>query len=142
MKNKRTLVLILTMTFSPFLIAALLSSDYSPHQLSQKNNGEFLTTEVYLDSEHNASAWHLVIQQDNHVGLEKLKNIKIALGKRSDLVDIITVEKLASAAPSTSASIAAYIAMPTGQLLLSYKQQDIGKPLYKDLKHLLRSNSK
>jgi hypothetical protein len=133
MKNKRTLVLILTMTFSPFLIAALLSSEYSPHQLSQKNNGEFLTTEVYVDSEHNSSSWHLVIQQDNHIGLEKLKKIKIALGKRSDLVDIITVEKLDSAA---------YIATPTGQLLLSYQQENIGKPLYNDLKHLLRSNSK
>ena len=77
MKNKRTLVLILTMTFSPFLIAALLSSDYSPHQLAQKNNGEFLTTEVYLDGENNTSAWHLVIQQGNHIGLEKLKKIKM-----------------------------------------------------------------
>ncbi|OUS40064.1 hypothetical protein A9R00_07930 [Oleispira antarctica] len=140
MTNKKTLTLIVAMTFSPFLIAALLSSDYSPHQLSQKNNGKFLTTEVYLENKPSSFNWHLVIQQDNHVGLEKLNNIKIALGKRSDLVDIITVENLSTAAPSTST--AAYIATPTGQLLLSYKQQDIGKPLYKDLKHLLRSNSK
>lgn len=133
MSNHKTLFLILGMTFSPFLIAALLSSDYLSSTLSQKNNGEFVTTPTYLENKASPLHWHLVIQQDNRTGRDKIENIKTALGKRSDLVDIIIVKSLDSAA---------YIATPEGQLLLSYQQAEIGKPLYQDLKHLLRSNSK
>jgi hypothetical protein len=133
MTNNKTLFLILGMTFSPFLIAALLSSEYFSSQLAQKNNGEFVTTSTYLKNKVSPLHWHLVIQQDNNSGIDKIEKIKTALGKRSDLVDIIIVKDLDSAA---------YIATPEGQLLLSYQQAEIGKPLYQDLKHLLRSNSK
>ena len=131
--NHRTLFLILGMTVCPFLIAALLSSEYFSSTLSQKNNGLFVTTPTYLENKPSPLHWHLVIQQDNSTGREKIENIKTALGKRSDLVDIVIVKDLDSAA---------YIATPEGQLLLSYQQSEIGKPLYQDLKHLLRSNSK
>jgi hypothetical protein len=133
MTNHKTLFLILGMTFSPFLIAALLSSEFFSSTLSQKNNGKFVTTPIYLENKPSPLHWHLVVQQDNSTGREKIENIKTALGKRSDLVDIVIVKELDSAA---------YIATPEGQLLLSYQQTDIGKPLYQDLKHLLRSNSK
>lgn len=133
MSKHRTLFVILAMTFSPFLIAAILSSEYFSSTLSQKNNGEFVTTPIYLENKSSPLHWHLVIQQDNTAGIQKIEKIKTALGKRSDLVDIIIVKKLDSAA---------YIATPQGQLLLSYQQAGIGKPLYQDLKHLLRSNSK
>lgn len=133
MTNNKTLFLILGMTFSPFLIAALLTSDYFSNKLTQKNNGNFVTEPTYLENKLSPLHWHLVIQENNTLGLEKVKNIKTALGKRSDLVDIVIVKNLDSAA---------YIATPEGQLLLAYQQADIGKPLYQDLKHLLRSNTK
>ena len=133
MTNNKTLFLILGMTFSPFLIAALLTSDYISHKLTQNNNGDFVTVPTYLENESSPFHWHLVIEENNNIGLEKIEKIKKALGKRSDLVDIVIVKKLDSAA---------YIATPDGQLLLAYQQADIGKPLYQDLKHLLRSNTK
>jgi hypothetical protein len=132
-------------TVSPFLIAALLNSDYFSQQLSRKQSGEFLTTAIYLpinshlDSQLDPEKWHLVtsINHDNHNEIiTKLKKIKTALGKRSDRIDILTTKI------EYPQNKSVYIATPKGQLLLGYQDKDIGKPLYQDLTHLIRSNSK
>ena len=144
MNNNKTLFLIMATTLLPFLIAAILNSDYFSQQLSRKQNGEFLTTEIYLPTQINPNKplnqqkWHLVtsITHDNHKEiLKKLNKIKTALGKRSDRVDILTTELEYSPTKSV------YIATPKGQLLLAYQDKDIGKPLYQDLTQLIRSNS-
>jgi len=138
MKNNKVLLLILATTFSPFLIAGLLSHENFSHLLNQKQYGTFLTESVFIqqDTDENIKhdIWHLVTHSDNSDALNKLKNIKIALGKRQDQVDIIRSTHI----PKDKT----YITLPNGKLLLAYDQKDVGKPLYKDLKHLIRSNQK
>jgi hypothetical protein len=151
MKNNKVLVLILTITFSPFLIAAILTTDYFSQQLDQKQYGEFLTSEFYLpklDAEvsdpisTSAGQWQLVISPA-HINYDaisnKLNKIKTALGKRSDLVNVLSTTDI-NAKPLASENTV-YIATPNGQLLLAYRNEQVGKPLFKDLSHLLRSNN-
>lgn len=154
MKNNKILLLILATTFSPFLIAAILTTDYFSHKLDQKQYGEFLEAEIYLplnDEAITKNQWQLVISSShkNHDALfDKLKKIKTALGKRSELVNVLSTNE--STIESTNNMIngklrrgdnTVYIATPKGQLLLAYKNEQVGKPLYKDLSHILRSNS-
>jgi hypothetical protein len=154
MKNNKVLLLILTITFSPFLIAAILTTDYFSDQLGQWQHGEFLTTEFYIpksgsnssetdSSETNSSPqWQLVISpaHKNYDAITvKLKNIKTALGKRSDLVKVLSTTDINSKPLASEETV--YIATPEGQLLLAYGVEQVGKPLFKDLSHLLRSNS-
>jgi hypothetical protein len=134
MKNNKVLLLILATTFSPFLIAGLLTSDYFSSQLSQKQHGTFLTESIFIQQDLNKDIWHLVTHSENKEILSKLEKIKIALGKRQDQVDVISSTAIAK---DTT-----YITLPSGELLLAYSHKDIGKPLYKDLKHLIRSNQK
>jgi hypothetical protein len=166
MKNNKVLLLILIITFSPFLIAAILTTDYFSDQLGQWQHGEFLTTEFYIpksgsentdslsnnsesnNSESNGSAvnsspqWQLVISpahKNYDVVTVKLNNIKTALGKRSDLVKVLSTTDINSKPLASEDTV--YIATPEGQLLLAYSVEQVGKPLFKDLSHLLRSNS-
>ena len=151
MKNNKVLVLILTITFSPFLIAAILTTDYFSQQLDQKQYGEFLTSEFYLPKleaevsdpiSTSAGQWQLVISPA-HINYDaisnKLNKIKTALGKRSDLVNVLSTTDI-NAKPLASENTV-YIATPNGQLLLAYRNDQVGKPLFKDLSHLLRSNN-
>lgn len=151
MKNNKVLVLILTITFSPFLIAAILTTDYFSQQLDQKQYGEFLTSEFYLPKleaevsepiSTSAGQWQLVISPA-HINYDaisnKLNKIKTALGKRSDLVNVLSTTDI-NAKPLASENTV-YIATPNGQLLLAYRNEQVGKPLFKDLSHLLRSNN-
>ncbi|MFT4763335.1 MAG: hypothetical protein ACI9OH_000421 [Oleispira sp.] len=151
MKNNKVLVLILTITFSPFLIAAILTTDYFSQQLDQKQYGEFLTSEFYLPKleaevsdpiSTSAGQWQLVISPA-HINYDaisnKLNKIKTALGKRSDLVNVLSTTDI-NAKPLASENTV-YIATPNGQLLLAYRNEQVGKPLLKDLSHLLRSNN-
>jgi hypothetical protein len=138
-------------TCLPFLIAAILTTDYFSHQLDQKQYGEFLTTEVNIsrsDSDHTnpvsniANQWQLVISPAHkhyHAMSNKLNKIKIALGKRSDLVKVISESSIDT--PQLASESTVYIATPNGQLLLAYRDEQVGKPLFKDLTHLLRSNN-
>jgi hypothetical protein len=149
MKNNKVLLLILIITFSPFLIAAILTTDYFSDQLGQWQHGEFLTTEFYIpksgsnSSEANSSPqWQLVISpaHKNYDAVTvKLNNIKTALGKRSDLVKVLSTTDINSKPLASEDTV--YIATPEGQLLLAYSIEQVGKPLFKDLSHLLRSNS-
>jgi hypothetical protein len=148
MKNNKVLLLILTTTFSPFLIAAILTTDYFSQQLDQKQYGEFLTTEFFLpisasaDHSNNPPQWQLVISpaHKNYEAISnKLNNIKTALGKRSDLVHVLSTATINTKALASDNTV--YIATPKGQLLLAYSNDQIGKPLFKDLNHLLRSNN-
>lgn len=151
MKNNKILLLILTITFSPFLIAAILTTDYFSQQLDQKQHGKFLTTEFYLsniESEHsrllpdNPTQWQLVISpahKNYNTIYNKLRNIKTALGKRSDLVNLLSTADIDAKELTSKNTV--YIATPKGQLLLAYSNEQIGKPLFKDLSHLLRSNN-
>jgi hypothetical protein len=161
MKNNKVLLLILATTFSPFLIAAILTTDYFSQQLEQKQFGEFLTTEFYLPSSVTAESsslpdhsiannsmfttprqWQLVISPA-HKNYEsfanKLTNIKTALGKRSDLVNVLSTDSINTQPLASTNTV--YIATPKGQLLLAYRNDQVGKPLFKDLNHLLRSNN-
>jgi hypothetical protein len=156
MKNNKVLLLILATTFSPFLIAAILTTDYFSQQLEQKQFGEFLTTEFYLPSSTAAESnslsdhsmlttpqqWQLVISPA-HKNYEsfanKLSNIKTALGKRSDLVNVLSTDSINTQSLASTNTV--YIATPKGQLLLAYRNDQVGKPLFKDLNHLLRSNN-
>jgi hypothetical protein len=151
MKNNKVLLLIIAVTCSPFLVAAILTTDYFSHQLDQKQYGEFLTTEINIsrsDSEHTnpaskaANQWQLVISpaHKNYDAISnKLNNIKIALGKRSDLVKVVSESSIDT--PQLASESTVYIATPNGQLLLAYHDEQVGKPLFKDLTHLLRSNN-
>jgi hypothetical protein len=150
-KNNKVLLLIIAVTCSPFLVAAILTTDYFSHQLDQKQYGEFLTTEInisrsdsaYTNPESNmANQWQLVISpahKDYGAMLNKLNKIKIALGKRSDLVKVISESSIDT--PQLASDSTVYIATPNGQLLLAYRNEQVGKPLFKDLTHLLRSNN-
>ncbi len=155
MKNHKVLMLILATTFSPLLIAAILTTDYFSQQLEQKQYGKFLSTEIYLsdiiEDESKLSSylntlpqkqWQLVISP-NHKNFQpvfnKLNKIKTALGKRSDLVRVISSHNIDIATLASEESV--YIATPRGQLLLAYTDSQVGKPLFKDLSHLLRSNN-
>ncbi|MGK0405947.1 MAG: hypothetical protein ACJAR6_001327 [Oleispira sp.] len=150
-KNNKVLLLIIAVTCSPFLVAAILTTDYFSHQLDQKQYGEFLTTEINIsrsDSEYTnpesnmANQWQLVISpahKDYDAMLNKLNKIKIALGKRSDLVKVISESSIDT--PQLASDSTVYIATPNGQLLLAYRNEQVGKPLFKDLTHLLRSNN-
>jgi hypothetical protein len=149
MKNNKVLLLILTITFSPFLIAAILTTDYFSDQLGQWQHGEFLTAEFYIpksgsnSSEANSSPqWQLVISPAHKhydAVTVKLNNIKTALGKRSDLVKVLSTTDINSKPLASEDTV--FIATPEGQLLLAYSVEQVGKPLFKDLSHLLRSNS-
>ena len=147
MKNNKVLLLILTITFSPFLIAAILTTDYFSQQIDQKQYGEFLTTEFYLprsDSSllDSSTQWQLVISPSHKnydILSNKLNKIKTALGKRSELVNILSTPSIDSKLLASENT--AYIATPNGQLLLAYRNEQVGKPLFKDLSHLLRSNN-
>ena len=144
MKNNKVLILILATTFSPFLIAAILTTDYFSQQLEQKQYGKFLTSELYLlPNNKPTSQWQLVISatHKNHDEIfKKLSNIKTALGKRSDLVNVLSTHTIDAQSLANNESI--YIATPNkGQLLLAYTHEQVGKPLFKDLSHLLRSNN-
>lgn len=155
MKNHKVLMLILATTFSPLLIAAILTTDYFSQQLEQKQYGKFLSTEIYLsdiiEDESELSShfntlpqkqWQLVIPS-NHKNYQpvfnKLNKIKTALGKRSDLVRVVSSHNIDIATLASEESV--YIATPRGQLLLAYNDNQVGKPLFKDLSHLLRSNN-
>ncbi|CCK75131.1 MAG: hypothetical protein KBT75_13100 [Oleispira antarctica] len=147
MKNNKVLLLILTITFSPFLIAAILTTDYFSQQIDQKQYGEFLTTEFYLprsDSSllDSSTQWQLVISPSHKnydILSNKLNKIKTALGKRSELVNILSTPSIDSKLLASENTV--YIATPNGQLLLAYRNEQVGKPLFKDLSHLLRSNN-
>jgi hypothetical protein len=155
MKNNKVLLLIIAVTCSPFLVAAILTTDHFSHQLDQKQYGEFLTTEINisrsdsadtntaLNSASNmANQWQLVISpaHKNYDAMSnKLNKIKIALGKRSDLVKVISESSIDT--PQLASDSTVYIATPNGQLLLAYRDEQVGKPLFKDLTHLLRSNN-
>jgi len=166
MKNNKVLLLILITTFSPFLIAAILTTDYFSQQLDQKQYGEFLTTEFFLPStetvisnsvsnssvsntsvpnslmKNNSAQWQLVISpaHKNYDAISrKLNKIKTALGKRADGVNILSTETIDSKLLASKHTV--YIATPKGQLLLAYRSDQVGKPLFKDLSHLLRSNN-
>lgn len=144
MKNNKVLLLILATTFSPFLIAAILTTDYFSQQLEQKQYGEFLTSELYLlPSNQPSSQWQLVISKahKNHDKIFKqLSKIKTALGKRSDLVNVLSTNVIDTQSLANNDTV--YIATPNkGQLLLAYTNEQVGKPLFKDLSHLLRSNN-
>tara|TARA_R110001583_G_scaffold14129_6_gene59509 strand:- start:3693 stop:4136 length:444 start_codon:yes stop_codon:yes gene_type:complete len=147
MKNNKVLLLILTITFSPFLIAAILTTDYFSQQIDQKQYGEFLTTEFYLprsDSSllDSSTQWQLVISPSHKnydILSNKLNKIKTALGKRSELVNILSTLSIDSKLLASENTV--YIATPNGQLLLAYRNEQVGKPLFKDLSHLLRSNN-
>lgn len=162
-QKSNALFLICAMTIFPFLCAWVLTFDYFSISLSQKQHGTFLERTQFLplmtdlpfdqstssnsslsqplshklpsnnDVMINKNVWHIVANENNKAVLEKLHKIKTALGKKSNLVDIITTNNLPAAA---------YIATPEGQLLLRYQHSDIGKPFYHDLKHLLRSNTR
>lgn len=132
MKDNKALFFILAMTVVPFLLAGLLASSNITSNLSKKHHGQFFQEDQYLNLPFNHKTWHIIADENNPVILEKLEKIKIALGKRSARVDIITTTELDSAA---------YIAAPNGQLLLYYQASDIGKPFLQDLLHLLRSNN-
>lgn len=161
MKNNKVLLLILATTFSPFLIAAILTTDFFSQQLDQKQYGEFLTTEFFLPStefvnsnpitnssvpnslmKDNSAQWQLVISpaHKNYDSISnKLNKIKTALGKRADLVNVLATETINSKLLASKDTV--YIATPKGQLLLAYRSDQVGKPLFKDLSHLLRSNN-
>jgi hypothetical protein len=155
MKNNKVLLLIIAVTCSPFLVAAILTTDHFSHQLDQKQYGEFLTTEINISRSDSADTnsvsnspsnianqWQLVISpaHKNYDAISnKLKNIKIALGKRSDLVKVISESSIDT--PQLASESTVYIATPSGQLLLAYRDEQVGKPLFKDLTHLLRSNN-
>jgi hypothetical protein len=155
MKNNKVLLLIIAVTCSPFLVAAILTTDHFSHQLDQKQYGEFLTTEINisrsdsadtdtaLNSASNmANQWQLVISpaHKNYDAMSnKLNKIKIALGKRSDLVKVISESSIDTLQLASDSTV--YIATPNGQLLLAYRDEQVGKPLFKDLTHLLRSNN-
>lgn len=153
MKKHKVLLLILATTFSPFIIAAILTHDYFSQQLVQKQYGTFLSEEIYItDSVSHTKGfqnkhWQLVISAEhkNHDHmLDKLQKIKTALGKRSDRVTIHISSALQQRIKPGSAAHhqdRIYIASPQGQVLLAYKDHQIGKPLFKDLSHLLRSNN-
>jgi hypothetical protein len=150
MKNNKVLLLILATTFSPFLIAAILTTDYFSHKLDQKQYGEFLEVDTYLplnDESITKNQWQLVISSShkNHDALfDRLNKIKTALGKRSELVNVLSTNESTSNmfnGKLRDTDNTVYIATPKGQLLLAYKNEQIGKPLYKDLSHILRSNS-
>ncbi|MGK0248768.1 MAG: hypothetical protein ACI910_001501 [Oleispira sp.] len=151
MKNNKVLLLIIAVTCSPFLVAAILTTDHFSHQLDQKQYGEFLTTEVNISrsdsadtntASNMANQWQLVISpaHKNYDAMSnKLNKIKIALGKRSDLVKVISESSIDT--PQLASDSTVYIATPNGQLLLAYRDEQVGKPLFKDLTHLLRSNN-
>jgi hypothetical protein len=155
MKNNKVLLLIIAVTCSPFLVAAILTTDHFSHQLDQKQYGEFLTTEINisrsdsadtdtaLNSASNmANQWQLVISpaHKNYDAMSnKLNKIKIALGKRSDLVKVTSESSIDTLQLASDSTV--YIATPNGQLLLAYRDEQVGKPLFKDLTHLLRSNN-
>jgi hypothetical protein len=159
MKNNKVLLLIIVVTCSPFLVAAILTTDHFSHQLDQKQYGEFLTTEINISrsdsadtnpasnsvsnlASKSANQWQLVISpaHKNYDAISnKLNKIKIALGKRSDLVKVISESSIDT--PQLASDSTVYIATPNGQLLLAYRDEQVGKPLFKDLTHLLRSNN-
>jgi hypothetical protein len=153
MKRHKILLLILATTFSPFLIAAILTSDYFSQQLGQKQYGTFLSEEIYLTDTINRSQefqnkqWQLVISAEHKNYdqiINKLQKIKTALGKRSDRVNInisSVFQQPAKFESEHSNLDRVYIASPQGQVLLAYRNDQIGKPLFKDLSHLLRSNN-
>lgn len=153
MKRHKILLLILTTTFSPFLIAAILTSDYFSQQLGQKQYGTFLSQEIYLTDTFNRSQefqnnqWQLVISaehQNYDQIINKLQKIKTALGKRSDRVNINirpVLQQSVKLETEDQKKNLVYIASPQGQVLLAYRNDQIGKPLFKDLSHLLRSNN-
>lgn len=148
MNNNKTLFLILATTFCPLLIAGVLSHDNFSSSLGQKQNGEFLNHEYYLASSHQSqenqaikeSQWQLLIP--THLDefakhYDKLSKIKTALGKRASQV---VITKLSPDEKLPSQQV--YIAAPNGHVLLAYQKELVGKPLYKDLSHLIRSNEK
>jgi hypothetical protein len=155
MKNNKVLLLIIAVTCSPFLVAAILTTDHFSHQLDQKQYGEFLTTEINISRSDSADTnpvsnpaskaanqWQLVISpaHKNYDAISnKLNKIKIALGKRSDLVKVVSESSIDT--PQLASDSTVYIATPDGQLLLAYRDEQVGKPLFKDLTHLLRSNN-
>lgn len=157
MKNNKVLLLILATTFSPLLIAAILTTDYFSQQLGQKQYGEFLAIDFYLtedsyrsnSNEDNSNTisntpeqWQLVVSPSHYKYeeiLNKLTKIKTALGKRSDLVNVLSTAVINTETLASNNTV--YIATPKGQLLLAYSSDQIGKPIFKDLNHLLRSNS-
>ena len=153
MKRHKILLLILATTFSPFLIAAILTSDYFSQQLEQKQYGTFLSEEIYLTDTINRSQefqnkqWQLVISAEHKNYdqiINKLQKIKTALGKRSDRVNINirpVLQQSVKLESDDQKKDLVYIASPQGQVLLAYRNDQVGKPLFKDLSHLLRSNN-
>ncbi len=148
MKNNKILLLILATTFCPLLIAGVLSHENFSSNLGQKQNGRFLDHEYYLASSHQnqetqevkQKQWQLLIPDqlndfDKHY--DKLSKIKTALGKRSTQVVITKLEQ-----DEKLSDQQVYIAAPNGHVLLAYQKELVGKPLYKDLSHLIRSNEK
>lgn len=154
MKKHKVLLLILATTFSPFIIAAVLTSNYFSQQLGQKQYGTFLNESIYVTDIGNETQdlqnkqWLLVISPNNinyDKVFNKLKNIKTALGKRSDRVNIMINSTIRHSTKDQTQvqkhEDLVYIASPQGQVLLAYSDELIGKPLFKDLSHLLRSNN-
>jgi hypothetical protein len=163
MKKNTTLLLILATTFCPLLIAGVLTHESFSSSLGKKQNGTFLDHEYYLPNSRPSQETQL--SQETHLGQEakksqefkqkqwqllistqlngfdkhydKLNKIKTALGKRSTQVVITKFEQ-----DEKLSHQKIYIAAPNGHVLLAYQKELVGKPLYKDLSHLIRSNEK
>ena len=151
--QKMSLYLILSCTLIPFLLAVLLSTGLWSPDLSQTHHGRFIESEIFINDERlktsnikpsKAKQWSLISIQNNcktqcAAQLALLQNIKTALGKRATDVNVLTLD-LQQLTPARELTHSVVIAAPSGQLILGYGPKTLGKPLLKDLSHLVRHN--
>lgn len=141
LKSYGPLWLICLATLLPLLIAAYLYHQQILHKQDGRESGEFLQMPFSVNTT-SPERWQLIYTTDvlssdrQQQHMKTLSAIHIALGKYSEGV----VLKGMQHEELPELPYAVYIASPRGDLILGYCKNQIGPPLLKDLKHLLKHN--
>lgn len=157
MKNAPLIIIalatILPFAFSTGYFFSVKENSFEQLKSQGKNAGSFLPAGTHLQSEFDQQShqWQLVKLVSNDVPCDnscaqqvsQLHHIVTALGKRSDKAHILVrqFDEVETSTPDVLESYSAFLAAPNGQFILGYKANQIGKPLFKDLKYLAKNFS-
>lgn len=161
MKNKKILILFIACFISPFLVATIvLQLNWLPD--NTVNKGQLVRNETHLQNWKNPNGylWTMVVVSKSDCDddscqkrLESVKNIQLALGKKSEHVAVMVLSQKANDVftPSEQASSQnrlssdeIYLVDHMGLVVLSYPysaDENLNKPVFKgmlsDIKKLL-----
>jgi hypothetical protein len=146
-KTSRWVLMALVGVFvSPVLLAAWILSSSSNLSVFENNaKGQWLSKQFFVANQSHK--WIILSLDDklSHEQKQILHNLHILLGKNRDQVELRWVPSTKFldefALDSTLGSeTPVFLADPKGMVLMTYRHDQIGKPLLEDIKHLVKHN--